>query len=235
MAEALGHPEHGYYRKGDPFGGAGDFVTAPEISQMFGELLGFWSAVCWRQLGAPACFNLIELGPGRGTLMADGMRAGEQRYAVLQCPPRPPGGDKPAAAKYASKPLSPAIDRPIHWHDQFVQVPDGPFVLLANEFLDALPIRQFAGTAGVWRERLIDLTTAGDALEWTFSALCATDGFNVPPVLAVGVGKSNLRGLPGGPCHYSRNIPHDHDAKRRGPVHRLWICGAKRELIHFRR
>ena len=67
MAVALGHPEHGYYRTGDPFGGAGDFVTAPEISQMFGELLGLWSVVCWRQLGAPASLNLVELGPGRGT------------------------------------------------------------------------------------------------------------------------------------------------------------------------
>ena len=91
----------------------------------------------------------------------------------------------PLLRKYQRAALA-AIDCPIHWHDQFVQVPDGPFVLLANEFLDALPIRQFASTAGVWRERLIDLTTAGDALEWTSGAFCATDGLHVPPALAPG-------------------------------------------------
>ncbi|MGH6717741.1 MAG: SAM-dependent methyltransferase, partial [Alphaproteobacteria bacterium] len=75
MAEALGHPRHGYYMTADPFGAAGDFVTAPEVSQMFGELIGLWVADVWQGLGAPAPFRLIELGPGRGTLMADLLRA----------------------------------------------------------------------------------------------------------------------------------------------------------------
>ena len=75
MALALGHPEHGYYMNGDPFGIDGDFITAPEISQVFGELIGLWSAVTWQQMGSPERTVLIECGPGRGTLMSDLLRA----------------------------------------------------------------------------------------------------------------------------------------------------------------
>src|SRR5690606_16264801 len=74
MAACLGHPQHGYYMTRDPLGRAGDFITAPEISQIFGELLGAWTATVWQALGRPARFHLIELGPGRGTLMADALR-----------------------------------------------------------------------------------------------------------------------------------------------------------------
>ncbi len=182
MAEALGHPEHGYYRKVDPFGRAGDFVTAPEISQMFGELLGLWSVVCWRQLGAPTSLNLIELGPGRGTLMADGMRAVRNLVTFFDSLHVHLVETSPLLRKRQQATLA-AVDRPVHWHDQIAQVPDGPFVLLANEFLDALPIRQFASSDGGWRERLIDLTTAGDALKWTSSASFATDELTVLPAL----------------------------------------------------
>ncbi len=185
MAEALSHPEHGYYRKGDPFGRHGDFVTAPEISQMFGELLGFWSMVCWRQLGAPASLNLVELGPGRGTLMADAMRAASNVVPFYNALHVHLVETSPLLRKRQKAALT-AIDRPIHWYDQFVQVPNGPFVLLANEFLDALPIRQFVSTGGVWRERLIDLTTAGDALKWTSAASGATEGLHVRSALEAG-------------------------------------------------
>ena len=185
MAEALGHPEHGYYRKGDPFGHAGDFITAPEISQMFGELLGFWSLVCWRQLGAPASLNLIELGPGRGTMMADGMRAASNVMPFYDALQVHLVETSPLLRKCQQVALT-AVNRPIYWHDQVIQVPDGPFVLLANEFLDALPIRQFSRIKGDWRERLIDLTSAADALKWTTSASFTADGLNFPPVLGSG-------------------------------------------------
>ena len=75
MAEALGHPKHGYYMTRDVFGAAGDFITAPDISQMFGELIGLWCVEVWEGMGRPAPFNLVELGPGRGALMADALRA----------------------------------------------------------------------------------------------------------------------------------------------------------------
>ena len=78
MADALMHPAYGYYATRDPFGRAGDFITAPEISQMFGELIGLWAAVVWRGLGAPSALHLVELGPGRGTLMSDALRAARQ-------------------------------------------------------------------------------------------------------------------------------------------------------------
>ncbi len=182
MAEALGHPEHGYYRKGDPFGRTGDFITAPEISQMFGELLGLWSLVCWRQMGAPMILNLVELGPGRGTLMVDGMRAAGNVLPFYDALQVHLVETSPILREYQQAALA-AYDRPTHWHDQVDQIPEGPFVLLANEFLDALPIRQFAKTNYGWCERLIDLTAAGDGLMWTSSADCAADGFYVPPAL----------------------------------------------------
>src|SRR5512134_184487 len=79
MALALGHPKHGYYMQRDPFGQAGDFITAPEVSQMFGELIGLWCVVVWDAMGRPAPVVLVELGPGRGTLMADALRAARAR------------------------------------------------------------------------------------------------------------------------------------------------------------
>lgn len=151
MAVALGHPEHGYYRAAEPLGAAGDFVTAPEISQMFGELLGLWAAVAWQQMGAPDPVLLCELGPGRGTLMRDALRA---TAAV-------PGFH--AALRLhlveTSAPLRARQEAALPgaaWHDRFETVPDGPLLLLANEFLDALPVRQLERRGGRWHERLVD-------------------------------------------------------------------------------
>ena len=86
MALALGHPKYGYYNKGDPFGADGDFTTAPEISQDFGELIGLWAAVTWQQMGSPEKTILIECGPGRGTLMKDALRAAAYLRLVLLRP-----------------------------------------------------------------------------------------------------------------------------------------------------
>jgi NADH dehydrogenase [ubiquinone] 1 alpha subcomplex assembly factor 7 len=154
MAEALSHPEHGYYRRGDPFGRAGDFTTAPEVSQMFGELIGLWCAEVWRLMGSPDAFLLVELGPGRGTLMADALRAAK----VL------PGFGEAASVHLVetSLPLrerqkAALAGRDVAWHDAFADVPAGPTVLIANEFFDALPVHQFERTAGGWRERLVAL------------------------------------------------------------------------------
>jgi SAM-dependent MidA family methyltransferase len=135
-----------YYASHDPFA---DFTTAPEISQVFGELLGAWAASVWAQMGAPDPVLLIEAGPGRGTLMADALRtvarvapdfAAALRVHLIETSPR-------LRAEQAAR-LPSAM-----WHDRLEDVPAGPAIVLANEFLDALPIRQFEHVAGAWAER----------------------------------------------------------------------------------
>ncbi|MCU0817042.1 MAG: SAM-dependent methyltransferase [Cypionkella sp.] len=155
MAECLLHPQHGYYTTRPPFGAEGDFTTAPEISQMFGELLGLCLAQYWLDLGSPAC-HLVELGPGRGTLMAD----------VLRATARVPGFH--AAARVTLVEASPALatrqrqtlgSHPATWATTLDDVPqDAPLFLLANEFFDALPIRQFTRRGQGWAETMVGLT-----------------------------------------------------------------------------
>lgn len=154
MAQALLHPTKGYYTTRDPFGGAGDFTTAPEISQMFGELIGLSLAQSWLDQGAPSTFVLAELGPGRGTLMAD----------ILRATARMPGFHD--AAQIVLVEASPVLaeaqraalkDHTALWVDAMAQVPDGPVWLVANEFFDALPLRQFQRDGQAWRERCVGL------------------------------------------------------------------------------
>ena len=155
MADCLLHPRYGYYATRDPFGAAGDFTTAPEISQMFGELLGLSLAQSWLDQGAPARFTLAELGPGRGTLMADLLRATKavpgfhaamhlhlvEASPVLRVRQRAAIGDCPAT-----------------WLDDAASLPDQSLFLVANEFFDALPIRQFTRHPQGWCETLIGVT-----------------------------------------------------------------------------
>ena len=152
MAEALGHPTHGYYVTRDPLGAGGDFTTAPEISQMFGEMIGLWCVATWRRMGEPSPFVLAELGPGRGTLMADALRAARLEPRFLDVAQLHLVETSPALREKQSAALS--TYRPA-WHADFSAVPDGPLLLVANEFFDALPIRQFERTADGWRERLV--------------------------------------------------------------------------------
>ncbi len=160
MAEALGHPTLGYYTTRDPLGAAGDFVTAPEISQMFGELIGLWCAETWERMGRPAPVLIVELGPGRGTLMADALRALRRVAPAFR-----------AALRLHLVETSPTLRRlqterladvSPTWHDRLADVPAGlPTLVVANEFLDALPIRQFIRTEEGWRERQVGLDPAG--------------------------------------------------------------------------
>ena len=163
MAEALGHPEHGYYMSGDPLGRAGDFVTAPEVSQMFGELLGLWSAVVWSQMGRPARLNLVEIGPGRGTLMVDALRAMAQVEGVFKTLDVHMVETSPSLTTRQKRNLS-LSECPVAWHTHFADVPDGPLIVIANEYLDALPIRQFVKAQTGWTERKVG--TAGSTLVW---------------------------------------------------------------------
>ena len=156
MALALGHPTHGYYMTRDPFGAAGDFITAPEISQMFGELLGLWAAAVWNQMDSPATVRLVELGPGRGTLMADALRAAgalppfRQAVDVHLVETSPVLRD---AQRRTLEPLGVAVT----WHASIDSIPAGPTIVLANEFFDALPVKHFVRTPRGWCERLVGL------------------------------------------------------------------------------
>ena len=145
----MAHANAAYYATHDPFA---DFTTAPEITQVFGELLGLWAAVTWRVLGAPTPIAFVEMGPGRGTLMADALRA------VARAAP-----EFRAAATVHLIETSPRLREAQRerigeatWYDAFDLVPEGPMILLGNEFLDALPIRQFVRRGAGWTERFVD-------------------------------------------------------------------------------
>lgn len=154
MGLCLGHPQHGYYVTRDPFGEKGDFITAPEVSQVFGELIGIWASTAFVAMGEPARVNLVELGPGRGTLMADMLRT------IRKAAP-----DLAAAAVLHLVETSPvlrarqrqAVGPGAFWHAALEEMPDAPMILIANEFFDAIPVRQFEKRHGRWHERVIGL------------------------------------------------------------------------------
>jgi SAM-dependent MidA family methyltransferase len=192
MRLALSHPHHGYYRSRDPFGARGDFITAPEISQMFGELIGLWAADSWAKMGRPEHLAFIELGPGRGTLMADALRAARalpgfleassvhlvemsENLRVVQRDVLVRAGHIVDASRRDRECEGPddragprglpgnrdEVRVPISWHERFAEVPEAPFILVANEFFDALPIRQYVRGLRGWHERLIGLDHQG--------------------------------------------------------------------------
>jgi NADH dehydrogenase [ubiquinone] 1 alpha subcomplex assembly factor 7 len=166
MAEALGHPRLGYYRKASPLGAAGDFTTAPEISQIFGELLGAWLAERWIAMGRPQPVRLIELGPGRGTLMADALRATRGVagfHAALSLHLVEINEHLRTSQAAALAPFAPA------WHERLESVPEGPTLLVANEFFDALPVRQFERTDKGWVERKVGLEADGRTLRFALA------------------------------------------------------------------
>jgi len=151
MTTCLLHPTLGYYTTRDPFGAAGDFVTAPEISQTFGEMIGLALAQSWLDQGAPTPFTLAELGPGRGTLMADILRAtkGVQGFHDAAQVKLLEASDK------LRKLQAETIPTPCTYIDSIEDLPDQPLFLIANEFFDALPIRQFIRAGAQWAERQI--------------------------------------------------------------------------------
>ncbi|MEC9431305.1 MAG: SAM-dependent methyltransferase [Pseudomonadota bacterium] len=159
MGLCLGHPRHGYYITRDPLGAAGDFTTAPEISQMFGELLGLWLAQAWIDLGRPVRVVLAEPGPGRGTLMADALRAAGRVPGFAEAARPHLVETSPALRARQAEKLA---GRDPLWFDRLEDLPDDvPLLLVANEFVDALPIRQFVRAGGAWRERVVGMDGAG--------------------------------------------------------------------------
>ncbi|HWK87666.1 MAG TPA: SAM-dependent methyltransferase [Xanthobacteraceae bacterium] len=164
MTLCLSDPHHGYYTTRDPLGVSGDFTTAPEISQMFGELIGLWCAEVWRAMsaaggaarGAPQRLHLAELGPGRGTLMKDLLRAAKIVPDFLSAIDVHLVETSPVLAGRQRETLANAHPE-ISWHTRVEELPEGPLIVVANEFVDALPIDQFVKTQDGWRERRIGI------------------------------------------------------------------------------
>lgn len=159
MELCLMHPEHGYYVSRDPLGREGDFTTAPEVSQMFGELLGLWAASVWKAIGSPPVLRLIELGPGRGTMMADALRALRVLPPLYQSLSIHMVEINPVLREKQRATLSGV--RNIAWHDSIDEVPDGPTVIFANEYFDVLPIHQVVKRETGWHERVVVLDDSG--------------------------------------------------------------------------
>ena len=158
MAMALHDPEAGYYARRQPLGAAGDFVTAPEISQIFGELIGLWCADLWRRMGSPDPVIVAELGPGRGVLMADFLRAASGVAGFREAMRLHLVEASPMLRAEQQRRLAGAEAM---WLDDVGGLPDGPLLLVANEFLDALPIRQLVRGRAHWAERLVALDADG--------------------------------------------------------------------------
>ena len=161
MAMCLFDPADGYYTTREPFGAAGDFVTAPEISQMFGELVAVWLYQAWTEIGRPLPVTIAEIGPGRGTLMKDMLRtlsrldaglAGAADFAMVETSRRLADVQRDTLAGSAAT---------VAWHDDIATLAQAPLLIVGNELLDAIPMRQFVRTASGWRERMVGLDDAG--------------------------------------------------------------------------
>jgi len=157
MAMALHDPQAGYYAQHDPLGRTGDFITAPEISQIFGELIGLWCADLWQRIGQPEPIILAELGPGRGTLMADLLRAAAIVPAFRRALRLYLVEASPVLRAEQQRGLAAADPQFV---DSVEALPPGPLLLVANEFFDALPIRQLVRGRSEWAERLVGLDAA---------------------------------------------------------------------------
>ncbi|EPS61139.1 hypothetical protein M569_13658, partial [Genlisea aurea] len=173
MEEVLTNPKSGFYINRDVFGGEGDFITSPEVSQMFGEMVGVWTMCLWEQMGQPKRVNLVELGPGRGTLLADLLRGTSKfksfveslqihlvecspalrqlQYRNLKCFDSDDNADRRCISSIA--------DTPVSWHSALEEVPTGlPTIIIAHEFYDALPVHQFQKTCRGWCEKMVDVS-----------------------------------------------------------------------------
>ena len=160
MELCLSHPVHGYYTTRDPLGRDGDFITSPEVSQVFGELLGLWAASAWHQMGQPENVRLVELGPGRGTMMLDALRAMQVVPAFRAAIVVHMVEFSPALQQRQQQTLA-AVDVPMMWHQTFDEVPDGPTIVLANELFDALPVNQAIKQFNGWYERVVEIGPDG--------------------------------------------------------------------------
>ena len=158
MALCLSDPQHGYYTTRDPFGRDGDFTTAPEISQMFGELIGAWLVATWRAVGRPQTPVIAEIGPGRGTLFRDIVRTLDKLDPALRKSARFKLVETSQKLGWAQATTLKGLGGTFDWHRDVDELPDGPLLVVANELFDAIPGRQYVKTASGWRERCVDVT-----------------------------------------------------------------------------
>ena len=184
MAMCLYDPQHGYYNRRAPFGAAGDFITAPEISQMFGELIGLWAAEVWQSMGAPDPVALIEFGSGRGTMMVDALRAARAAPVFRKALRVHFIETSRDLQQLQRQTLSGVDDVPLDWHGSIEEVPAGPSIIVANEFFDALPIRQAERRSTGWHERAVAIDTNGELAFSVASALLADLAPHLPPSAA---------------------------------------------------
>lgn len=218
---ALFDRRHGYYTTRAPFGRSGDFVTAPEVSQMFGELLGAWLVAAWRALGAPAPFTLAEIGPGRGTLMADILRTVRSldmaflkaaRISLVEVSDRLAGEQLAALERF---------DLPVRRVRRLEEIEPGPLLLVANELFDAVPIRQFVFDGAAWRERCIAVGDRG-RFSYVLRPLQASAGLQRP-----------LGGLPPPSAGATLEVSPDREALAAGLGRRLAADGGAALVIDY--
>lgn len=177
VTRCLHDPRGGYYATRPALGATGDFITAPMISQMFGELIGLWAAEVWNRLGAPERVRLVEVGPGDGTLMADALRAARVAPGFLEAVDLVLIEPSAPLRALQAKTLADADVHPRWVKDLNGVETDAPVILIANEVLDCLPARQFVKTNDGWAERRVGVTDDGDL---TFGLVAITGGFTRP-------------------------------------------------------
>jgi len=182
MELCLMHPLYGYYISRDPLGREGDFTTAPEVSQMFGELLGLWAASVWKQMGEPQ-LRLIEIGPGRGTMMSDALRALRILPSLHQSLSAHLVEVNPVLRTRQEAALSTSTVREITWHDNIDTVPNGPCIIFANEYFDVLPIHQMVKLETGWHERVVDVDGDDKLVFGTAAEPARGFDFLVPPLV----------------------------------------------------
>jgi hypothetical protein len=226
MTISLLDPKCGYYATRDPLGAGGDFTTAPEISQMFGEMIGLWLVQAWSDQGCPRNPRLVELGPGRGTLMADILRTAKVAPEFLTDLEVVLIEASPTLQQVQADKLR-SLGADICWQAQFDDsLTDRPLFLVANEFFDALALRQYVKTDRGWCERMV--TVLNDELSFALAPVPAP-----PPPFPRARKRARRRGVmkprpPPRPCR--RHCRHLSRQGRSGADHRLWLCRGERLL-----
>ncbi|MBI1392251.1 MAG: class I SAM-dependent methyltransferase [Alphaproteobacteria bacterium] len=185
MSDALFHPNDGYYTSQSPIGARGDFTTAPEVSQIFGELIGLWLVQSWMEIGEPDYFTLVELGPGRGVMMQDILRAAAVRPKFLKAA-RVQLVETSGRLRHEQQKRLKGAPASIEWKDSFNETADGPILIVANELFDCLPIRQFVMTERGWRERMVNVADDSEQLIFTTAFAPPLDLDDAPAAAAPG-------------------------------------------------